>query len=95
MEHFERRDPKDHFRELTQLKETGSVEACIFEFLRLSMMVPNLSEARRVIMFLEGLAEPLHGLVRSNRPTTLQDIVGRARDLQDALPRARAPLPPR
>lgn len=32
-------------------------------------------------MFVYGLVETLCGLVRSNRPTTLQDAVGRARDL--------------
>lgn len=39
-------------------------------------------------MFVEGLLEPLSGLVKSN--TTLQDVVERARDLQDSLPKARA-----
>jgi len=58
-------------------------------------MVPDLSETTRIYMFIKGPIEPLRGLVGSSRPTTLQDAVGRARDLQVALPRARAPLPPR
>jgi len=29
MERFDRRDPKLHFRDLTQLRQTGSVEAFI------------------------------------------------------------------
>lgn len=45
------------------------------------MIVLDLSKSRRVFMFLEGLAEPLKGLVKSNRPTTLQDVVGRASNL--------------
>ena len=52
-------------------------------------MVPDLSAARRVYMFIDGLAEPLHGLVNSTKPTTLQDAIERARDLQDALPKAK------
>ena len=48
-------------------------------------MVPNLSVARTVYMFIDGLNEPLHGLVKSTKPTTLQDAIERARDLQYAL----------
>lgn len=55
-------------------------------------MVLDLSTAKRVYMFIDGLVEPLHGLVKSTKPTTLQDAIKRARDLQDALPRERAPL---
>ena len=53
-------------------------------------MVPNLSTKRRVYMFIYGLDEPLHGFVKSTKPTTLQDSIERARDLQDALPKAKA-----
>ena len=41
-------------------------------------------------MFIDGLDEPLHGLVKSTKPTTLHDAIKRARDLQDALPKAKA-----
>ena len=34
-------------------------------------MVPDLSAARRVYMFIDGLDEPLHGLVKSTKPTTV------------------------
>lgn len=45
------------------------------------MMVPNLSEARRVYTFIEGLLELLRGLVKSRRPSMLQEAVVSARDL--------------
>ena len=48
-------------------------------------MVPNLFAARRVNMFIDGLDEPLHGLVKYTKPTTLHDAIERARDLQGAL----------
>ena len=41
-------------------------------------------------MFIDGLDEPLHGLVKFTKPTTLHDAIERARDLQDALPKAKA-----
>ena len=40
-------------------------------------------------MFIDGLKEPLHGLVKSTKPITLHDAIERARDLQDALPKAK------
>ena len=46
-----------------------------------------------IYMFVEGLTEPLQGLVRSTRPATLQDAIGRTRDLQDALPRTKTSYP--
>ena len=71
MERFDRRDPEQHFVELTRLKQTGSPETYIADFLRVSMMVPDLSMAWRFYMHVERLAEPLQGLVQSTRPTTL------------------------
>eukprot|EP00253_Pinus_taeda_P011506 PITA_11506 len=46
-------------------------------------------------MYVEGLAEPLRGLVRSTRPAMLQDAFSRTRDLQDVLPTTRTPYPQR
>ena len=42
MEQFDRKDPKIHFRELAQLKQTGSVEAFISEFQRIVVMVTDV-----------------------------------------------------
>ena len=95
MERFDRRDPEQHFVELTRLKQTRNPETYIANFLRISVMVPDLSAARKIYMFVEGLTEPLRGLVRSTRPATLQDAISRTRDLQDALPKTRTPYPQR
>lgn len=45
LEWFERKDPEEYFGKLTKLKLTGNVEAYISEFLRLSVMVPDLSKS--------------------------------------------------
>ena len=50
-------------------------------------MVPDLSAARGIYMFIDGLEEPLHGLVKTTKQTTLQDVVERAIDLQYSLPK--------
>ena len=73
IERFDRRDPEQHFVELTRLKQTGSPETYIADFLWVSVMVLDLSAALMIYMFGEGLVEPLRGLVRSTRPATLQD----------------------
>ena len=53
-------------------------------------MVPDLATIRSVYMFIDGLDEHLHGLVKSTNPTTLKDAIERARDLQYALPKEKA-----
>jgi hypothetical protein len=45
MDKFDKRDPKIHFRDLAQLRQTGTIEAFITEFQRVAMVVPNISEA--------------------------------------------------
>jgi hypothetical protein len=52
-------------------------------------MVTDISKARLVMLFTEGLAEPLRGWVKAYKPTTLQDVVGRARDLQESVPKTK------
>ena len=89
VEKFDRKDPEAPFMSLAKLKQSGNVETYISEFLSLSVMVPNFSTTRRVYMFIDGLDEPLHGLFKSTKPTTLHDAIERARDLQDALPKAK------
>lgn len=90
VEIFYERDPYAQFFELAKLKQSRNPETYIFELLKLSVMVPDLSTARRVYMFIDGLAEPSHGMVKSTRPTILQDAIERARDLQDSFLRTRA-----
>lgn len=90
VERFDRRDRKAPFMSLEKLKQSGNVETHTSEFLRLFVMVPDLSIARRVYMFIDGLYAHLHQLVKSTKPTTLQDSIERARDLQYSLQKAKA-----
>lgn len=90
VERFERKDPEAPFISLAKLKQSGDAETYISEFLRLSVMVPDLSVSRRVYMFIDGLKEPLHWLVKSTKPITFHDAIKRARDLQYGLPKAKA-----
>lgn len=88
VERFDRKDLESPFMSLAKLKQSGNAESYISEFLRLFVMVRDLSAIRRVCMFINGLDEPLHGLVKSTKPITFHDAIERARDLQGALPKA-------
>jgi hypothetical protein len=76
IDRFDQGDPELHFRELTQLRQTGSPEAFIEELQRLVVMVPYVSQARLLILFSEGLMEPLRGWVKAFKPTTYRRLFG-------------------
>jgi hypothetical protein len=82
IDRFDQGDPKLHFHELTQLKQEGTGEEFIEEFQRLAVMVPDVSESRLMMLFFEGLTEPLHGWVKDFKPNTLQDAIWKTRDLE-------------
>jgi hypothetical protein len=83
MDRFDRRDPEIHFRDLAQLRQTGTPEAFITEFQRVVVVMIDISEPRLIMLFTEGLTEPLRGWVNAYRPHTLQDAILRTRDLAD------------
>ena len=59
IERFYRKDLEVYFCELAQLKQFGRLESYISEFQRLSVMVYDILERKRVMLFMEGLIEPL------------------------------------
>ena len=91
MERFQRKLP---FKELAQLKQVGTAEAYLLEFEKLSVMVSNVSMVRLVLLFTKGLTEPLRGIVKSHKTTTLKDAMNLTRDLQNVFPRTKYPPKP-
>jgi hypothetical protein len=89
MDRFDRKDPEIHFRDLAQLRQTGTTEAFITEFQRVAMAVTDISEPRLIMLFIEGLTEPLRGWVKAYRPPTLQDAILHTRDLADSVPKTK------
>ena len=47
-----------------------------------------------VLLFTEGLIEPLRGLVKSHKPTTLKEAMNLTRDLQNVFPTTKYPPDP-
>jgi hypothetical protein len=93
MDRFERKDPEIHFRELAQLRQTSTPETFITEFQRMVVKVTDISEQRLVMLFTEGLVEPLKGWVKDFRPPTLQDAIMKTQDMEDTMAR-KAPVNP-
>jgi hypothetical protein len=89
MDRFDRRDPEIHFMNLAQLRQTGIAEAFITEFQRVAVVVTDISEPRLIMLFTEGLTEPLRRWVKAYRPPTLQDAILRTRDLADSVPKTK------
>lgn len=48
-----------------------------------------------IMLFMEGLAEPLRGWVRAYKPISLTDVISRTRDMIEAVPKTRAFAPTR
>ena len=95
IDRFDKGDPNRHFRELTQLKQTGSAEAFIEEFQRIPVMVLDMAKSRLLMLFIYGLTEPVRGWVKAFKPVTLQDAIKRTKDLVGAANKNRfTPKPP-
>jgi hypothetical protein len=82
---FDRRDPKLHFRDLTQLRQTWSVEAFITEFQQKAVAVSNILEHRLVVLFTKALTEPLKGWVKAFKLHTLQEAIEHTRDMGESV----------
>jgi hypothetical protein len=89
MDRFDKRDPEIHFRDLAQLRQTGTTETFILEFKRVTVEVTDISEPRLIMLFTEGVRKPLRGWVKAYWPHTLQDAIRRTRDLVDSVPKTK------
>jgi hypothetical protein len=70
------------------LRQVGTTKAFISEFQQVAVAVTDISEPQ-IMLFTEGLTEPLRGWVKAYRPHTLQDAILRARDLADSVPKTK------
>jgi hypothetical protein len=91
---FDQGDPELPFRELTQLRETGSPEVYIEDFRRITVMVQDVSQSRLMMLFTKGLMEPLRGWVKAFKPANLHDVIWKTRDLGSTTKTRFTPRPP-
>ena len=91
VDRFDQKDPKISFRELVHVRKIGTPKAYFSKFQNLVLRVTDIFESRLILLFIEGLTEPLKELVKAYRPSTLQDAMSRTRYLQDVIPRTRFP----
>jgi hypothetical protein len=57
----------------------------------LVVKVTDILEQRLVILFIEGIIEPLKGWVKDFRPPTLSDYIKKTQDMEDTIVR-KAPV---
>ena len=76
------------------MKQVRTPTDYMMEFQKLLVKVAYVSMGRLVFMFIEVLAEPLKGLVKSHKPTALKYAMNFTRDLRNVLPRTRFPHKP-
>jgi hypothetical protein len=50
----------------------------------MEIMVTYISQQRLVMIFMEGLVEPLRGWVKAFRPTTLHEAIMRCQDMKES-----------
>lgn len=55
--HFDRKDIQVYYRDLAQLRQVGSLDDFIDEFQQILVMVPDMTEQRKVMLFTEGLQD--------------------------------------
>jgi hypothetical protein len=84
MDRFERRDLEIHFMDLAQLRQTGTIEAFITKLQQVAVAMTYISEPKLIMLFTEGITEPLIGWSKAYRPHTLQDAILHTRDLADS-----------
>ena len=75
MDRFGRKDLEIYFRDLAQLRQNITTEEFIIEFQWVVVAVIDTLELRLIMLFTEGLIEPLRGWVKEYRPPTLQDVI--------------------
>ena len=81
IERFDGKYSELNFEDLAQLRQTRSVNQFITEFQKLFVLVTNMSERRRVVLFIDGLTEPLKGWVKGFNPATLLEAISKARSM--------------
>jgi hypothetical protein len=64
MDKLDKKDPEIHFRKLAQLRQIGTLKEYITYFQRKVVMVTDISQQKLVMLFTEGLAQPLRGWVK-------------------------------
>jgi len=83
---FDKKDVEEYFKGMATLKQTSSLNEYIEVFDQISMQVQNISPRRVIFLFIDGLLDPLRGLVKSFEPLSLEEVFKRAMTLESVLP---------
>lgn len=87
IDRFDLKDEEEYFKELSKLRQNKSVNEYVEEFQKVAIMVPDISEKRIIYLFLDGLEDPIKGLVKAFSPSTLQEAIKRSLQLETSMPK--------
>ena len=93
IDRFYGKDPDLNFKDLAQLKQMGRVDNYVTEFQRLSILVTNISEKRRIVLFMDGLREPLRGWIKGFNPCTLNEAIKQVHDMAASSSKTHVAIP--
>ena len=82
---FDDNDRELNFKDLEQLRQIGLADQYIAKFQKLSVLVTNISERRQIVLFMDGLTEPLKCWVKGFNPTTLLKAIKKARSMASSM----------
>lgn len=74
IDRFDSKDLELHLKDLTQLKQTRTVEQYISEFEKLVVLVTEISERHKIVIFIDGLSDSLKGWVKSLNPLIYKQL---------------------
>lgn len=69
---FDKKDVEEYFKELDTLKQTSYLNEYIEAFEQISVQVQNISPRRVIFIFVDGLLDPLRGLLKYFGPSSLE-----------------------
>lgn len=82
IDRFDSKDHKLHLKDLTQLRQIGTVEHYISEFEKLAVLATEITERQKTVIFIDGLSDTIKVWVKSLNPPSLHTAIKRARELK-------------
>jgi len=81
IQRFDRKDTEVYYCELAQLKQEGRVVQYVNEFQKIAVMVPDMTDRRITMLFIEGLNSQIKPFVKVQRLANLEEAIDFSLDL--------------
>lgn len=82
---FDQKKEDDYFHDMKALRKLGSMDEFITKLQRLVIITHHFLEEILVFIFIEGLMEPLGGMIKVSSPRSLDDAIRATYDLEPTM----------